>query len=303
MRHGGVRRSLQIHEILDDRGWQYVTAGLGSPGEPFLRIEEDSMSVALGKSQRLPKPYVAWPHNVEHLVASQFKNEWSRRLAERRELKFFRDAKHIVTISNYDSWYLAQRGIASSCLPYYPPKAIERELLHVRSKRAVAGPHEDVLLLGTCGNPPTAEAAIDAIHEYSKKKREYRLIVAGFRCERLAERVSIPTGVVLVGTIDDAELDGLLTRSRAALVHQLSGTGLLTRVAEFLVAGIPVVSTPVAARGYERVEGVTIEQDISRALECLSSGRVIEAKDSERYKIHVRRLADNVLDLYDTSTN
>lgn len=298
VRHGGVRRSLQVRELFESCGWNYQTFLSDSGTSRSLFVEEDSYSIARGRRRSFLSEFVAWPHNIEHLVKGQFRKSQIRR-AKLRELRFFRQSCQVVTISRYDAWYLAQHGILAETVPYYPPREIEATLLDIRLQRSHSATSGDVLVIGTYGNPPTAEAVVQIIREYAKQTRKFRLLVVGFGSERLAQITDIPAGVELLGSIDEQGLRRLMTSADAALVHQSRGTGALTRIAEFLVSGLPIVATPIAARGYERIDGVTIAATLKHALEKTAEQARVEKVDYRLYKAEVEESAKGVLADYE----
>jgi hypothetical protein len=62
--------------------------------------------------------------------------------------------------------------------------------------------------------------------------------------------------VVFKGTLSDGELDRILTHIRGCIAYQTDGSGALTKICEFLMAGIPVIANSHAARSYYDVPGV-----------------------------------------------
>lgn len=301
VQHGGVRRSMQVRELFSERGWLPSSYKVRNDNNSCLMVEEDLFSVAQGTVRRRhQKNVVAWPHNIEHLVFSQFATQPQAARAKKREIRFLRQANHVVTISGYDSWYLAQFGIPSHVVPYFPPREIEEDLLAIRSRRPMYSSASDILLLGTCGNPPTADAARAVVAEYRKKRRDYRLLVVGYRCELLENRWDVPLGVEILGGIGNTELRHLLETVKAALVHQRHGTGQLTRIAEYLVAGVPVIATQIAARGYEGIAGVEVIPDLQALFKHIDYGTEWKNEsDYMTYKNGVEQASNYVLSAYE----
>jgi len=221
-------------------------------------------------------PIIAHCHNMETLSRAQVKEPHQRQLLL-EELELLSLCQAAITISREETFLLRNLGMKTFHLSYYPPLAIERRLLAIRYLRmnTLKG---DFLLLGSAGNPPTRkgmEQIIDMWESVSPYLSGDRLIVAGFGTEVLRAGGS-GAGVVLAGAVTDAELDEMLARVRATVVFQEDGAGALTRIAELLLAGIPVVANDHAARSYHHLPGVTEFTDPAELLPLLrgfSSGQ------------------------------
>src|SRR4029077_19852371 len=61
----------------------------------------------------------------------------------------------------------------------------------------------------------------------------------------------------LLGVVDDETLAALLATADVALNPMLSGAGSNLKLATYLAAGVPVITTPLGARGSELVDGDT----------------------------------------------
>jgi hypothetical protein len=61
--------------------------------------------------------------------------------------------------------------------------------------------------------------------------------------------------------VSSEKLDELLAGAKATLVHQPLATGALTRMAELLMSGLPVIANPIAARSTWHHQGVHVFED------------------------------------------
>lgn len=216
-------------------------------------------------------PVIAHCHNMETLSRGQVKEPHQRQLLL-GELELLDLCQAAITISREETFLLRNLGIKAFHLSYYPPAAIERRLLAVRQLRmnTLKG---DFLLLGSAGNPPTRRGMeqIMAIWEnVSPHLPGDRLVVAGFGTEVLRTGGN-GAGVVVAGAVTDEALDEILARVRATIVFQEDGAGALTRIAELLLAGIPVVANDHAARSYHHLPGLTEFADPAELPSLLSS--------------------------------
>lgn len=105
------------------------------------------------------------------------------------------------------------------------------------------------IFLGSA-HPPNGEAACQIIEEISHKLKDVFFIIAGTVCWRLRDR-SIPGNVGLAFEISDEEKVELFKISDVALNPMLSGSGTNIKMLDYMAAGLPVVATPVGARGLD----------------------------------------------------
>jgi hypothetical protein len=161
-------------------------------------------------------------------------------------------------ISRYDSWAHSLFGLHSDVLPYYPPEQRRAALMGVRERRTSRNPTgRTVLIGGTATNAPTRESLKWLLSRIAGTKwsEELRFVVAGKGCEEVARHYECPA-IRVAGHLPEADFTRLLEDVSAALVVQYGGTGALTRVADLLLAGIPVVANEAAIRQYEEWDGI-----------------------------------------------
>lgn len=200
---------------------------------------------------------IAVPQNLEALWETRSERKLrSKTDAFADELAGLRQADAVFCISREEQWLLRNFGIAADFLPYFPPHDVHRRMSAVRERRS-SGVENFFLILGSAGNPPTRAGMITLIQLLRALPDgvQIRLQIAGYGTESLRDAV---TGMQchLHGGVDQTKLEELLATTRAALIHQNSATGALTRIPELIVAGIPVIANPTAARSATHYKGV-----------------------------------------------
>jgi len=222
-------------------------------------------------------PVVAHCHNIETLSTSQVVPEFQIQLLA-HELNLFSICKKVITISSEETFLLQNLGMMPLYYPYYPVNEIKERMLTVRDRRT-AGYKRDLLLLGTAGNMPTFNGMLKFIREWQKEYDQHpcsdRLLVAGFCTDQLREHVS-GDEVVFKGVLTDDELDVLLPQIKAAVVYQENGSGALTKICEYLMAGIPVLANHHAARSYHNMTGILEFASMTELFSNLASISAIE---------------------------
>jgi len=200
-------------------------------------------------------PLVAFCQNIETLSREQVEYAFQREMFT-YELELLSLCDLVVTISTEETWLLRNFGMDPVYLPYFPTKQIADRCEAVRKRRQESTKTE-FLMLGTVGNLPTLEGmkkVITAITRDTILQKE-RLIIAGYGTTQLVSFVDDPR-IEVRGDLTDAELDELLTVTKGCIVYQENASGALTKIPELLMAGVPVILNPHAARSHHNLPGI-----------------------------------------------
>ncbi len=107
------------------------------------------------------------------------------------------------------------------------------------------------LFIGS-GHPPNVEALKFLLRDVVSELPEVEFLFAGRVCEFIAEA---PSNIRLLGLVSDETRAHLFAGCDVALNPMFSGSGTNLKMLEFLAAGLPVVTTPVGARGLQIAGG------------------------------------------------
>ena len=80
------------------------------------------------------------------------------------------------------------------------------------------------------------------------------MLIAG-SVARAVDSARLPANVVCLGRVSDEAKTLLLRAADVALNPMFSGSGTNLKMLEYLAAGVPVVTTPIGARGLELTTG------------------------------------------------
>jgi glycosyltransferase involved in cell wall biosynthesis len=219
------------------------------------------LSPLLGKEAGLP--VFATPQNVEALAGGHaVKRPSDYPLAEICvEMAALRRADSVHAICQAEQWFMAWHGVQAGFLPYHPPAPIRRQMLDVRARRTHTPNSGRLLMMGTTTNPPTRQGMLIVLAALSTAPADAPpLDVIGTGTEALSSEFSHPR-FHFHGRVSTERLDELLAGAKATIVHQPLAIGALTRIAEMLMSGLPVLANPIAARSTGHHQGVYVFED------------------------------------------
>jgi glycosyltransferase involved in cell wall biosynthesis len=140
------------------------------------------------------------------------------------------------------------------------PNGVDAARIRFTGRAARARRKADMALGGTrlavlvgSWHPPNLEAA-RALEPVARALPGVNFVLAGSQCIPLADH-PWPRNVGLMGVVDDETLAALLSVADVALNPMLGGSGTNVKMATYLAAGVPVITTPLGARGYDLIDG------------------------------------------------
>jgi hypothetical protein len=202
------------------------------------------------EARRRALKVIAVPQQLEALDPNEPERTPTAQLLDalKRELAALVSADAVFGLSQEDAWFLRLCGAKAFCLPYYPCAGLEAELLAIRANRP-AETTPRFLLIGTAIHPATKRALKEVLGWLTEARKHvsFQLDVAGFGSETLADAATHPD-FTLHGSVSQERLTELQLAARGAIVHHVHYSGMLTRVSELLMAGVPVLANEAAAR-------------------------------------------------------
>ncbi|NDV46032.1 glycosyltransferase family 1 protein [Paludibacter sp. 221] len=211
------------------------------------------------------KKLIAYPHNLESLVPGENSIIFNRKLPEKfnREIKVLGMCDEVYTISREECLFLKLFNINAFYYPYYPPKVFEEVLLDIKRKRNFRdnGKEIQILMLGSAINPPTREGMENRINFFQILTLEnIKLKIGGYGTHHLKDKIK-NKNIILLGELSSEQLYEEMINTDALLIFQPATTGALTRIREFLIAGIPVIANEDSGRSYYEDKDIFIYRD------------------------------------------
>lgn len=202
---------------------------------------------------------IAFPHNIESLVPGQMSPVSEKPTPQwfREELYQFKQCGHVFTISREEEWLLSLYGIPCSWFPYYPADEIVTQLLGIRSFREKNKDDGFFLLLGSYYYKPIRKGINEFLDFIIKAKWDIQVKIAGFGTEELLKQYSrLPQNIQILGSVNNDQLIALQKSCKAIVVNQQASSGMLTKVTEIRIAGIPVIANRPSLRSVDKQPGI-----------------------------------------------
>lgn len=135
----------------------------------------------------------------------------------------------------------------------------------------------DVLLFIGSFHPPNIQAVDYLIATLAPRLSEKLFLIAGSVARAVAP-TGLPENVICLGRVSDEAKAFLLRIADVGLNPMFSGSGTNLKMLEYLAVGLPVVATPVGARGLDLVNG---EHAIVSSIEGFPEGIERILRDEE----------------------
>lgn len=210
--------------------------------------------IAKNKGKRI----IAFPHNLESLVpgVKSLVTDKKSPAGFDKEIEVLKSCDAVFTISREEQWLLFLFGVKAYYLPYYPPTQVYNNLFIVRSRRIGRKRTNKVLMIGSALNSPTENGMRQMIEFWKNMPATIELRVAGYGTSKVLSSRS--DNVIIVGELEQEQLDNEMVSADCLIVHQPPTTGALTRIVEFLIAGVPVLANSASARSYWGYDGLYV---------------------------------------------
>jgi hypothetical protein len=218
--------------------WLHAMLKRHRPTSVMMEVAPNRDIVLANVLASLKVPFTAWPHNVEFMVPGQHQSYFrSRPAAFAAELRAYRAAQSVQTISRFDAFVLRALGLSNVAVtPYEPPEEDRQALDAIREARR-SSRKQGILMLGSIGNPPTREGMTRLLQMIAARNDGRRYVLAGYGTEAL--KPLAPPRVEVLGSVSADRLRDLMIQTEALLIYQPPTSGMLTRMVEAATAGIP----------------------------------------------------------------
>jgi hypothetical protein len=166
------------------------------------------------------------------------------------EARWLRLADAIFTISIEEAWWLELNGISSDHLPYYPPRLRLKHLQALRDSRC-PDPSFGYLLLADFRNVPNrkgAELLMQLLRGAQPLPASVHVVGRGM--DHVAEIFSSDRRFVVHGEVNDHQLADFQRRCLAQILVHPASSGMLTRVVDASIAGIPIIGNWMGLKSY-----------------------------------------------------
>jgi len=205
-------------------------------------------------------------HNVEFLLKKQmFQNndEELLKVVFDVEKKACQVANIIAVCSMQDADKLVELYHINISKVYEIPNGVDTQTVKFVSKverrklkTRLHLNHLKIAIFIGSWHQPNIEA-VEKIFDMAEKRPDIYFLVVGSVGHYFSDK-SYPQNVGFTGVVDDEEKQLLLNISDFALNPMLSGSGTNLKMLDYLLSGLPVITTPVGARGLNLLQNSII---------------------------------------------
>lgn len=218
----------------------YLMEGTGFGAMQYVRILKS-----------LGRKVVLAPINVESLVPY---NAWTHTIPALKrfevELPFYQEADAVFCISLEEYWLLSILQANTFYLPYIPPRELMQKInerREERKKRTKSG----ILYVANWYNSPNYLGLKGLIEEGKYLNRSIR--IAGFGISKIQPLIEGKKEFVVLGELSDEQLEEEMRSCEKVFFNHFPTSGMLTRIPELILAGIPIEGNLAALKAYSMI--------------------------------------------------
>ena len=218
-------------------------------------------------------------HNVEYLLKKQIATEsnkiWLDRVYEVEKYACEISDAIFVTSNEDKEAFVELYGIPEDKL-FVIPNGVDLDSLKVNidkefAKKIFGLEGMTIAIFIGSGHKPNVEAAEFIVHDLALKLDNIYFLIVGEVCKYVSKPFT--KNVKLLGIVDNETKNLALKASDIALNPVITGSGTNVKMLEYMAMGLPIVSTPIGARGLE-VENwrhliITERKNFSNVIKCL----------------------------------
>ena len=176
--------------------------------------------------------------------------------------------------------FLVPNPIDAATFHYYGPDAKSNTLLFI----------------GNMYYWPNARAASVLVNrifpEVQKKYSDAHLMLVGLIDPKIQKKY-VAKGIECPGAVKD--LSPYLKKSVLGLCPVKIGSGMKVKILNYCASGLPVITTSIGASGYEDIEGIMIEDDLSRQANTI----ITALSDRKRLMTLSQQMRRSIIDRFD----
>lgn len=286
----------------------YYTALAKASAAADIIVVSHPYLVTTVKEIGFPK-FIYEAHNVEYHLKSSILPSGS---ASKRLLELVRETEEgcctesriIICCSDYDKMLLSELySIDGNKIKIVPNGAdldaatfVSMSERYSLKDRIGISDTTIALFIGSWHGPNIE--ATDKILDLARQHGDMQFLIAGSVCDALNGRRR-PSNVGFLGIIEEGTKEVLLGAADIALNPMLSGSGTNIKMIEYMAAGVPVLSTPMGARGLDLSDRIHF---FMRPIDGFSEGlKEIRSIPVEELSIITEKAREVVSQKYDWS--
>ncbi|MCZ7403140.1 MAG: glycosyltransferase [Candidatus Methanoperedens sp.] len=223
--------------------------------------------------------------------------EIEKRACSESDIIFATSAEERNTLSELykvpvEKIFIVPNGVDIKNVPFFTieEKRKQKELLGLSD-------YTTVLFVGSW-HPPNLEAMKFIVDILAKKRKDFLFFIVGSINDYYKNQSHLlkryPKNVMGFGVVDELEKIEIYKASDIAINPMMSGSGTNLKMLDYMASGIPIISTPIGARGLEIEDNVIISdpENFNEAFDKIIAGELDTVLMSENARCTTQRLYD-----------
>ena len=263
--------------------------------EPKLILWEATLAIPTlpSKILNLNIPIIALPHNIESLVFKQktFFSPTNSPKYLKNELQQLMMCDYIFVASKFDYHSFDDYPQKLKIFHYSPPNVDFFEKIR---KARLSTSKDFFLILGSVTNPPTYFGIDEMLVYLTTALISEPVMVAGNGTEKYNALLRECKNFTTLGFVNLSKLTYLLSNCKAIIINHPSSSGLINRLIECRISGVPIVGNRNYFKDYENNEGFYLFDNFSDLKKILKQSNFISPIKPENNKIEEKSFIETI---------
>ncbi|MGC8913511.1 MAG: glycosyltransferase family 4 protein [Thermoplasmata archaeon] len=268
-----------------------------SPGGLFSLMEEVGDRIKILRAHNVEMHF----YKAHYSTGNKFRERITDEIIEKLEGEFARKCDLVFCITPEDSkFFHIHYGVPYEKIVWVPFPVDAIRIKSWEEKKSQSSQKKKICVLmsgfglrGKSKVDPNAEVANTLLQSLARRYPDVDFVVMGKICSAITTDAK---NIKLLGVVDDPMKEHILQIADMAINPTVAGAGINIKMLEYMAYGLPVVTTPIGARGTFVKDG---ESAVIRKIENFEDGLEFLLSDDQKAKeigMNARKIINQYFD-------